>query len=232
MIRFSTTRPAALALAAGLAIATAIAMAETGAAQPPFKKDGPPKFGTGDRNQPGKGFPGQDENRKFDGRKGPGSDPIVDAWLRVLIEKITDPHDTVRESARGAIVAVGDPALPMLHRLADGDDPAKAVAARKMIQAIEGRRGPPGQPGRPGFDGFGGFGGPGFPGLGNFGPPGKGPNRPGGMGGFNPPGKGPRRDGDGDRDRDRDPKRDRRENVEPIPVAPFPGQPGRSRRGE
>lgn len=228
-------RFAPVAFGAGLAIAASIAFMETSSAQPPFKKDGQakfgkkdgqPPFGKGDKGQPGKGFPDQGDkkpgDRKFDEKKGPVSDPVVDAWLRVLVEKVTDPHDTVRDSARGAIVSIGHPALPTLHRLADGEDPAKAVAARKLIHAIEEHHGPRAQPDRPTFSGFRGPGFPGLPGMGNFGPQGKGPNRPGGKGGFGPPGTEQRRDGD----RDRDPKRDRGEDAEETHIAPFPGIPG------
>jgi hypothetical protein len=186
---------APLALAAGIAGAIAAAGAADVSGQPPFGK-GP--FGKG---QPpfGKGFPDKGDDKKGDDKKdgkkveekkadvkkgeekkgpGPKSDATVDAWLKVLLEKITDPHDTVRDSARGAVVAVGPPALPALQALADGNDPAKAVAARKLIAAIQGGRGPrdgpqgpaptTGQPGRPGF----GFGPPNFPGVGPMGRPG------------------------------------------------------------
>lgn len=116
------------------------------------------------------------DEKRADEKKGPApkADAVVDAWVKTLLEKITDPHDTVRESARGAVVAVGPAAVPALQRLADGDDAAKAVAARKLIGAIQGRGpgGPPSQPGRPGFGGFPGLpggmgpGGAGFPGGG------------------------------------------------------------------
>ncbi len=182
--------PALLVLGAG----TAMVMADADGNQPPFGKGG---FG-----QPGKGFPGKGgddektDDKKVEEKKGqpgdkkgpaPKSDAVVDAWLKTLLDKITDPHDTVRDSARGAIVAVGPPALPALQTLADGTDPAKAVAARKLIGAIQGRGpGQPGQPGQPGRPGFGGMGGGmGFPGM-----PGMGPMGPGGMGqpGMNPGG--------------------------------------------
>ncbi len=212
---------APLGLALGIAVAASVAITESNAAQPPFGKgqQPPPRkgakspFGKGD--QPfGKEFPGKgDGDRKFEDKKGPKADVVVEAWLRVLIEKITDPHDTVRDSARGAVISVGRPAIPTLQRLADGDDPAKAVAARKLIHAIEDGPGPQGRAS------FGGFGGPGFPGG-----PGMGPMGPGGMGGFGPPGKGPDFKGD----RDRGPNRDRRKDKDDPPVAPFPGTPGRS----
>lgn len=179
--------PHLLAFAAG---ALVLVLAADASGQPPFGKG---QFGKGGQPfQPpfGKGFPGQDkkgedkkdakkgEEKKVEGKKGeekkgpvPKSDAVVDAWVKVLIEKITDPHDTVRDSARGALVGVGPPALPALQALADGTDPAKAVAARKLIAAIQGNRGPQGQPERTGRPGFGGAG---FPGFGPMGRPGGG----------------------------------------------------------
>ncbi len=186
---------APLALVAGIAGLTAL----VADAQPPFGKG---QF---------KGFPGKGDDKKgekkiedkkiekVEGKKGeakkgegPKSDPVVDAWVAVLIAKITDPHDTVRDSARGALVNVGSPAFPALQKLADGDDPAKAVAARKVIAAIQGTRGaqtPAATPQR----GMGGINLPGFPGFG----------RPGAPGG------------------DRGPKRDRDEERS-VEVAPMP----------
>ena len=186
-----------LALVVGIAGTTAFVTADADGNQPPFGGKGgfgPGQPGKGGFGQPGKGFPGKGgddkkgdkkddkkvEDKKGDEKKGPApkADPVVDAWLAVLLTKITDPHDTVRDSARGAIVAVGPPAIPALQKLADGEDPAKAVAARKMIGAIHDHHGGhPGQPGRPGFGGMGGMGG-GFP----FGPGGMG-ERKGGPGG-------------------------------------------------
>jgi hypothetical protein len=100
--------------------------------QPGDKKSpfgsGPGGFGPGGQ-PPGFGRP-----------RGPGgerTDPAVEGWLNVLVEKMNDPHDTVRDSARAGIVAIGPAALPTLRRLADGDDGAKAVAARKLIATIQ-----------------------------------------------------------------------------------------------
>jgi hypothetical protein len=98
-------------------------------------------------------------------RPAPKADAAVEAWVKVLIEKIADPHDTVRESARTALVHIGPQAIPALRQLAEGSDNVKAVAARNVIGMIE-RGNQPGRGfgGQPGFPG-GGFGGqPGFPG--------------------------------------------------------------------
>lgn len=179
--------------------AGAIALAQPPGGEPQDKKKGPPfekkEF---DRKPDFKGeFKGQPGEKKgpFERKEpvGPGerkgpmggaqekADPVVDAWLRTLIERMNDPHDTVRDSARAAIVGIGPQALPTLRELAGGSDGAKAVAARKLIAAIE-QRGP----------GFGPMG-PRGPGAGPMGPmgPGRGPGfgpGPGGPDGVRPMG--------------------------------------------
>ncbi len=187
--------PAALVL--GLVGAAVVTAAPDGN-QPPFGGKG--QFGKGGKKADEKVEQKKaDEKKKVEDKKGPPpapkSDAVVDAWLKVLLEKITDPHDTVRDSARGAIVAVGPAALPALQKLADGDDPAKAVAARKLIHAIHGHH--PAHADHPGHPGFGGgMRGPGFSGGPGAGPMGQrglggsggqrgmGPGGPGGRGGF------------------------------------------------
>jgi hypothetical protein len=187
--------------------------------------------GEGDKKGPADKGPGDKKGGPFSKgfeKRGPGEakkeipakpDPIVDAWVKVLVEKIADPHDTVRESARIALVHVGRQALPALQKLADGDDSAKAVAAKKVMSAIEHHHGHHGMDGHfPGHFGehwgFGhggpagmqhgwGHGGPGGHwgmggGPGHGGPPwmehGRGPGGPFGKGfeGKGPEGKGPR----------------------------------------
>ena len=97
--------------------------------------------------QPPEGRPGQGEKQpraegqpRGEGRpmpRGPRVDPQVEAWVKILVEKITDPHDEIRDSARAALVAVGRPALATLTPLANGTDGAKATAATKLVEAIE-----------------------------------------------------------------------------------------------
>ncbi len=92
-------------------------------------------------------------------RADPKPDAQVDAWVKTLTDKMNDPHDTIRDSARAGIISVGRAALPALQKLADGDDGAKSTAAKRLIDAIG--RGPmPGMPGMPGMmSPFGGHGG-------------------------------------------------------------------------
>ena len=95
----------------------------------------------------------QQPSRGRDGGREPPAkgDAALDAWIKILTDKITDRHDSIRESAREALVVVGRPALPALKKLAEGDDGADAEAARKIIARIEnGGRPGPGFPGWPG----------------------------------------------------------------------------------
>ena len=151
-------------------------------AQPPDRKGGDDKKGRDEKTRDDKRGPAPMGNTTT------RPDAAVDAWVKVLVEKIADPHDTVRENARAALVHVGPQAIPTLRKLVDGDDNVKSVAARNVIAMIE--RGP--QLGRPGMGGAGGVGGgaggiAGFPGgpLGPMGPMGERP--PMGPGGERPP---------------------------------------------
>jgi hypothetical protein len=200
---------APLVLVVGIAGTTAVFGSADGN-QPPFGK-GQFGKGKGDDKKKTEDKKGEKkDDKRFEEKKAPAkADPQVDAWLAVLLTKITDPHDTVRDSARAAVVSVGSPALPALQKLADGDDSAKAVAARKLISAIH-RGGPGGEHGGPPGMGRPGFGGE------RGGPPGFG--RPGDRGPSGPPGMGPGGRGGPGGDR-RGPKRDEENEVE---VAPMP----------
>lgn len=147
----------ALKVLAPAAMLAGITLGTIGLAQPPRgegppDREGPPRPG---RRTP---LPPGGPERGFE-----RPDAAVDAWVKVLTDKIADPHDTIRESARAALVSVGRPALPALQKLADSDDGAKSTAARKLMAAIE--RGGPRGPGLPGFGPGEGppDGAPGFP---------------------------------------------------------------------
>jgi hypothetical protein len=188
------------ALVVGLA-GTAVVVAQTRETQPPDRKRGDDRKGPEDRKtepQPERtrpddrgGNPGPRPMGERGDRGQPKPDAALEAWVKTLAEKITDPHDMVRDSARGALVQIGHPAIPQLHQIAEGDDPAKALAARKVIAMIEhhAQHGQPGQPGRvpgqPGQPGDGrgpmGVPGPGRPGFPGGPPPGMGPMGPGGF---------------------------------------------------
>ena len=71
------------------------------------------------------------------------ADSTLTAWVQVLAKNIADRHDTVRESARAALVSVGKPALPTLKQIAAGKDEAAADAARRLIARIQADDSPP-----------------------------------------------------------------------------------------
>ncbi len=112
---------------------------------------------------------GRDDGKKAEPAK---EDPAVEAWVKTLAEKLTDKNEAVRNSARAAIVSIGEASLPVLKKMADGKDEAAASAAKSLIARIEGR------------NRFG-FGGRGFPGR-----PDTQPDRPRGPGGNAEPGIG------------------------------------------
>ncbi len=175
-------------LAPAMLIAGVVAAA-TVVAQPPDRKGPDDKR---NEQQPDRKGPDDKRGGQQPDRKGPMGpmgerprpDATVDAWVKVLVEKIADPHDTVRDSARAALVHVGPQAIPTLRQLAEGGDNVKAVAARNVIAMIERHRETGGQPGI-----ARGPGGPGGPGGGAFGPGGP-MGRPGGpMGPMGPMGR-------------------------------------------
>ena len=61
----------------------------------------------------------------------------LQAWIKTLTEKMTDRQDSIRDSARSALVSIGRPALPELQKLVDGKDSAAAEAAKQVIARIE-----------------------------------------------------------------------------------------------
>lgn len=230
------------ALVAGL-IATAAVSAQSRDTQQPDRKRPEDKDRPGGKDRPGdKDRPGgkeRPEPRPGGDRGEARPDAAVESWVKLLSERMIDPHDTVRDSARAALVAVGPQALPILRRISGSDDSARAVAARKVIEMIEsrlprrtgdgdGRRlgGPMGPGDGRGFGPLGGSGfGPGPKGWEFRGGP-KGPMGPGLPGGqrFGGDKKGP----DSPDKRDRGPGRDDRGDRRP-PVAPPPGTPDGSR---
>src|SRR5205807_1483447 len=115
--RTTTMRTAAAAAAVALALGVA-------AAQPPA--------GKGEKKDTTKGAP-----PRATPPAETKSDPAVEAWVKILGEKMTDRHDAVRDSARAALVAIGEPALPALRKLTDSDDGATATAAQRVIEQIE-----------------------------------------------------------------------------------------------
>lgn len=202
-------------------------------------------FGPGGAGGPGGALEREGGPRRVEGQK---PDREVEAWIKVLIEKVADRHDTIRESARQALASIGQPALPALRRLADSDDSAVATAARTVIGRIE--RGPLGPPmiageGPRGVGGAGprGFGeGPAFTGgagqggsggRGGFGGAGRGTGEPvPGPGGAGERGRRPEGDRPGERRPEAGPGEPRRPPGKPAvgerrPEGARPSEPGR-----
>jgi len=65
-------------------------------------------------------------------------DKEVEAWIKVLAEKMTDRHDQIRESSRKALVDLGGSAIIPLRELTKNSDSATAMAAKNVIKRIEG----------------------------------------------------------------------------------------------
>jgi hypothetical protein len=211
---------APLALAAGMAFMTGAVLAQPGRPDKGDKKKGDKKdFKKGDKKGP------------FGEKKEPPkADPTVEAWLKVVLEKITDPHDVVRDSARDAVISVGPRAIPALEKLARGNDDAKAEAARRLIHAIHFHHGP-GMRGMhdmrgegPHHPGFGMHTGPhhfGHPGMGGgFGRGGWGRGHFGPMG-HGPMGKGPKEKGSKDKE-GKDKGERKRDEQGSLDLAPMP----------
>ena len=163
--------------------AALLALTQTGIAQPPAgprgegRREGPPRESLSKKEEPKK-------------------DPNIDAWADTLVSRIADRSDTIRDSARAGLVALGHAALPALKKAAEGSDLPTAEAARKVIGRIE-HKGGPGAfgPGRPNHIGPGTPGGPGAFRPGAFGPRAFGHGRPRAFGPGRPEGMGPRGQG-------------------------------------
>ena len=98
------------------------------------------------------GVPGANNNRPRDdnrspmpgmGGKGfmnpmtpPKPDKELEAWIKVLAEKMTDRNDDIRNSARRALISVGPAAVFSLKEMTESKDAATAVAARNVMMEI------------------------------------------------------------------------------------------------
>ena len=98
------------------------------------------------------GVPGANNNRPRDdnrspmpgmGGKGfmntmtpPKPDKELEAWIKILAEKMTDRNDDIRNSARRALISVGPAAMFSLKEMTESKDAATAVAARNVMMEI------------------------------------------------------------------------------------------------
>lgn len=74
-----------------------------------------------------------------------GGDEALEAWIKSLTEKIAVENETIRRSVQAAVVAVGQPAIPHLQKVAKSEGKASEEAQR-LISRIE-RAGQRRQPG-------------------------------------------------------------------------------------
>ena len=66
----------------------------------------------------------------------PRPDKELEAWIKILAEKMTDRNDNIRNSARRALVSVGPDAMFSLKEMTESKDAATAVAARNIMMEI------------------------------------------------------------------------------------------------
>jgi len=66
----------------------------------------------------------------------PRPDKELEAWIKILAEKMTDRNDNIRNSARRALVSVGPDAMFSLKEMTQSKDAATAVAARNVMMEI------------------------------------------------------------------------------------------------
>jgi hypothetical protein len=66
----------------------------------------------------------------------PKPDKELEAWIKVLAEKMTDRNDDIRNSARRALVSMGPAAIYSLKEMTESKDAATAVAARNVMMEI------------------------------------------------------------------------------------------------
>ena len=66
----------------------------------------------------------------------PKPDKELEAWIKILAEKMTDRNDNIRNSARRALVSVGPDAMFSLKEMTQSKDAATAVAARNVMMEI------------------------------------------------------------------------------------------------
>ena len=101
------------------------------------------------RGQDRPGVPGANNNGPRDFNKGPmpgngfmnpmmppKPDKELEAWIKILADKMTDRNDDIRNSARRALVSVGPAAMFSLKEMTESKDAATAVAARNVMMEI------------------------------------------------------------------------------------------------
>ena len=81
-------------------------------------------------------MPGKDGKGWVNPMMPPKPDKELEAWIKILAEKMTDRNDDIRNSARRALVSVGPAAMFSLKEMTESKDAATAVAARNVMMEI------------------------------------------------------------------------------------------------
>lgn len=68
------------------------------------------------------------------------ADPEVDAWARVLIERMAHQNEAIRSSAQEALLRLGKLAQTQLKAAAGGADEGRAKAAKELLARMEQQR--------------------------------------------------------------------------------------------
>ena len=129
---------------------TAISLFGVLGAQEPKRDQNNSPAGRPGQDRPG--VPGANNNGPRDFNKGPmpgmggkgfmnpvmpsKPDKELEAWIKVLAEKMTDRNDDIRNSARRALVSMGPAAMFSLKEMTESKDAATAVAARNVMMEI------------------------------------------------------------------------------------------------
>jgi len=132
---------------------TALSLFGVLGAQEPKREQSKNNFPAERPGQDRPGVPGANNNGPRDFNKGPmpgmggkgfinpnmtppRPDKELEAWIKILAEKMTDRNDDIRNSARRALVSVGPAAMFSLKEMTESKDAATAVAARNVMMEI------------------------------------------------------------------------------------------------
>ena len=131
---------------------TAISLFGVLGAQEPKRDQSKNNSPEGRPGQDRPGVPGANNNGPRDWNKGPMSgmggkgwvnpmmppkpDKELEAWIKILADKMTDRNDNIRNSARKALVSVGPAAMFSLKEMTESKDAATAVAAKNVMMEI------------------------------------------------------------------------------------------------
>ena len=107
------------------------------AERPSQDRSGVPRTNNnGPRDDNRRPMPGMGGNGFMNPMMPPKPDKELEAWIKILAEKMTDRNDDIRNSARRALVSVGPAAIYSLKEMTESKDAATMVAARNVMMEI------------------------------------------------------------------------------------------------